>query len=184
MHSPTLNGHPHCLLYLNLQTFFSWTPCNLSPYTVFPSLKMDAFADMRTIMLVKWDLYLSPSLWTCCGRYTYRSKSCLSHAKEVVYRIAFFALFVTYCTWAPAPESPVCFPRPVVNCNGIKGETCSTCLKADYDIKCQGPKYDKYVIVGYCFIVYVVTLPAVAFVMVWRINKRQTNQVNMHIREN
>ena len=159
-------------------------------HCVSPILKMDAFDNMKAMMGVNmgvivisfvvymlWKIHISRRM-----NLDQEGKvKVLSQAKEVVYRITFFVLFVTYLSTC----SRIARTLPLAShklCNDLKETICIEYLKADYSIKCQGPEYDKDVIVSYCFIVYVVTLPTVAFVMLWRINRRQTNH-QMHTGE-
>ena len=173
------------VFYFSIYKFYSLlNVLQFAPiHCVFPSLRMDTFDDMKVMMglnmgviVVSFVVYM---LWkTHISRRRNLDQEgkvkVLSHAKEVVYRIAFFMLYSTYlstCSKIARTLSPACQTL----CVDLKKETCQQYLKADYSIKCQGPKYEKDVIVSYCFIVYVVALPAAAFVILWRINKRQTN---------
>ena len=159
-------------------------------HCVFPILKMDAFDNMKAMMGVNMGvIVISFVVYMLWKIHISRRRNLdqegkvkvLSQAKEVVYRIAFFMLFVTYLSTCSriARTLPLACRKL---CKDLKGQKCSKYLKADYNIKCQGPEYEKDVIVSYCFIVYVVALPAVALVMLWRINRSQTND-QTHMRE-
>ena len=92
----------------------------------------------------------------------------LSHAKVVVYRIAFFVLFVTYCTEYLLQNHPYASP-------GLSRTVYGPQRRDMFDI----PKGRLW---------YQVSRPKIRQicdrVMVWRIKRRQTNQRNTHIREN
>ena len=152
-------------------------------HCVFPSLKMDAFDDMKAMMGVNIGvIVISFVVYMLWKTHISRRRNLdqegkvkvLSQAKEAVYRVAFFMLFATYLSTC----SRIARTLPMAHkqlCQDLERNNCTNYLKADYNIKTEGTKYKDGVIFSYCFIVYVVALPTVAFVMLWRINKRQTN---------
>ena len=152
-------------------------------HCVFPSLKMDAFDDMKAMMGVNIGvIVISFVVYMLWKTHISRRRNLdqegkvkvLSQAKEAVYRVAFFMLFATYLSTC----SRIARTLPMANkelCKDLEGKTCNKYLEADYNIKIESETHENGVILSYCFIVYVVALPTVAFVMLWRINKRQTN---------
>ena len=152
-------------------------------HCVFPSLKMDAFDDMKAMMGVNIGvIVISFVVYMLWKTHISRRRNLdqedkvkvLSQAKEAVYRVAFFMLFATYLSTC----SRIARTFPMANdelCQDLKRNNCTSYLKADYNITIESQTHENGVILSYCFIVYVVALPTVAFVMLWRINKRQTN---------
>ena len=87
--------------------------------------------------------------------------------KAIVKRNLFFFLYVTYLNTClkTAQVVPLACHRICVD---EKDESCEKYLKADYSIDCKGERYNRLVIVGYCSIVYVLVLPAAAFIAIWK----------------
>ena len=87
--------------------------------------------------------------------------------KEVVKKSLFFFLYVTYLNTylKTAQVLPLTCQKICVD---EKKESCEEYLKADYSIDCKGRRYNQLVIVGYCSLVYVIFLPAAAFIAIWK----------------
>ena len=88
--------------------------------------------------------------------------------KEVVKNSLFFFLYVTYLNTClkTAQVLPLACRK---TCGNGKDETsCEEYLNADYSINCKGERYKRLVILGYCSIVYVIFLPAAAFIAIWK----------------
>ena len=94
----------------------------------------------------------------------------ISQTKELVYRNLFFILYVTYLS--------TCFKTASVLplacrdlCRDEKEEFCAKYMKADYNIRCQGSKYNQMVIAAYVSTAYIFVLPAASFIALWRQKK-------------
>ena len=162
--------------------FIQLNVLQFAPITcVFKNLKMDAFDDVNAMMGVNMGvIVISFVVYMLWKTHISRRRNLdqegkvkvLSQAKEAVYRVAFFVLFATYLSTCSR------IARTMANtklCQDLEKKNCTHYLKMDYSIKTEDPIYKEKVILSYCFIVYVVALPAFAFVMLWRINRRQTN---------
>ena len=91
----------------------------------------------------------------------------ISQTKELVYRNAFFFLYVTYLSTCSKTASVLPFAcRKLCRDEGEK--LCNEYLKADYSVRCQGPTYNHLLIVAYIATAYIFVLPAVSFVVLWR----------------
>ena len=91
----------------------------------------------------------------------------ISQSKELVFRNLFFFLYVTYlstCTKTANVLPIACHEL----CRDNKEELCDKYMKADYSIKCQGTKYNHWLIVAYISTAYIVVLPVSSFVALWR----------------
>ena len=92
----------------------------------------------------------------------------ISRSKETVYKNLFFFLYVTYlstCSKTAAVLPPAC--RRL--CRDDEEEFCFKYLKADYSVQCQGQKYDHFLVVAYISITYIVALPIVSVIALWRV---------------
>ena len=101
----------------------------------------------------------------------------LSRAKQLVYTNLFFLLFVTYLNTC----SSVAQLLPLACrelCRDQEKQKCSTFLKGDYTINCKVPSYRRLVIAAYCSIAYVVGLPLISFVILWKHKRRQKSAVS------
>ena len=134
------------------------------------SLKMDAFGNMLAmmslnigLMVIAFLLYSLRKLQVSRNtllRSQEKSKA-LSYAKELVYRNLFFFLYVTYLSTC----SRVSHVLPLACrklCQDKDEQRCSSFLKSDYNVKCEGQRYRRLLIVAYSSIAYVVGLPAIA----------------------
>ena len=91
----------------------------------------------------------------------------ISQTKELVYKNLFFVLYVTYlstCSKTAAVLPLACQEL----CRDQNEEFCYKYLKADYMTKCQGSKYQYFLIAAYISTVYIITLPAASFIALWR----------------
>ena len=88
--------------------------------------------------------------------------------KAIVKRNLFFFLYVTYLNTCLKTAQVVPLACHRICVDEKDAESCEKYLKADYSIDCKGERYNRLVIVGYCSIVYVLVLPAAAFIAIWK----------------
>ena len=91
----------------------------------------------------------------------------LSQTKEIVYRNLFFILYVTYLSTCTKTAYVLPFACRKL-CRDEKEESCFKYLKADYSVRCQGPKYNHLLILAYISTAYIIALPAASFTALWR----------------
>ena len=91
----------------------------------------------------------------------------ISHAKEFAYRNLFFVLYVT--NLSTCSKTATVLPLACRElCRDEKEKVCRKYLKADYSIQCQDSTYSQLVIVGYISAAYIIVLPLVTFIALWR----------------
>lgn len=90
-----------------------------------------------------------------------------SQEKDLLSRNVFFFLYVTYLSTCSKTVNVLPFACREL-CRDEKESFCNKYLRADYSIRCQGPKYNSLLIVTYISVVYVTALPAAAFIALWR----------------
>ena len=90
-----------------------------------------------------------------------------SQAKELLSRNVFFFLYVTYLSTCSKTVNVLPFACREL-CRDEKESFCNKYLRVDYSIRCQGPKYNSLLIVAYLSVIYVIALPAAAFIALWR----------------
>ena len=144
----------------------------------FPELKIDAFGDLFAILTVNAAVIIL-SLCVYGIRKLYLLRSSLddrqkavkmSQTKELIYRNAFFILYVTYlstCSKTAAVLPLAC--RTL--CNDDEEDDCTRYLKVDFGINCDSSRYKRLVIVGYVAVGYVILVPAASFLILWRQRK-------------
>ena len=91
----------------------------------------------------------------------------ITQTKELVYKNLFFVLYVTYlstCSKTAAVLPLACQDL----CRDENEEFCYKYLKADYMTKCQGSKYQYFLMGAYISTVYIITLPTASFIVLWR----------------
>ena len=94
----------------------------------------------------------------------------VSQSKELMYRNLFFFLYVTYLStcYKAASVLPLACGKL---CRDDKEVLCSTYLKADYSVQCEGQKYNHMLVMGYISTAYIIVLPVVTFFALWRQRK-------------
>ena len=90
-----------------------------------------------------------------------------SQAKELIYRNLFFFLYVTYLSTCSKTANVLPLACHII-CLDEKEETCRKFLKADYNVDCNVPEYNKIVIAGYFAVLYIAVLPTASLVVLWR----------------
>ncbi|XP_022782281.1 uncharacterized protein LOC111323230 [Stylophora pistillata] len=91
----------------------------------------------------------------------------ISLTKVLIYRNVFFFLYVTYLSTCSKTASVMPFACQKL-CKDRREEFCDEYLKVDYSIKCQGANYTHLLIVAYISAAYVIALPSVSFIALWR----------------
>ena len=144
-------------------------------HCILSGLKFDAFTSLFAVMGLNIAAVIVAL--SSLALATWRSTRHMSNEEEkmkkkeqikaIVKRSLFFFLYVTYLNTClkTAQVVPLACHRICVN---EKDESCEEYLKADYSIDCKGERYNRLVIVGYCSIVYVIVLPAAAFIAIWK----------------
>ena len=93
----------------------------------------------------------------------------LSTTKEFLYRNVFLFLFITY----PSTCSAILRILPLA-CHELCTEIlCTQYLKSDYSIKCEGDGYNFVKIFAFAASSYIVVLPGIVFLALWRRRRQQ-----------
>ena len=147
-------------------------------HCLFPSWKQNAFSKMYVIfgsnfcvMFLAFGCYWIKKLFLL-RKPTSESlevKDSLSATKEFLYRNVFLYLFITY----PSTSSAILRTLPVA-CHKLCTEmSCKFYLKADYSVECEGKKYEFFTLFAFVASSYIVLLPALIFVALWRRRRKQ-----------
>ena len=113
----------------------------------------------------------------------------ISATKEIVFRNLFFFLYVTYLGTCAKTANVLPLACQTL-CRDKEEEFCYSYMKADYSIQCQGKKYNHWLILAFISAAYIVALPTVTFIAIWRLrrvsfasddNKLQTTGSGMEI---
>ena len=151
-----------------------------------PSLQVDAFGRLLAMMsfnagviVIALVIYFARKLQIARNKQMLDDEKVktLSRAKQLVYTNLFFMLFVTYLNTC----SSVAQLLPLACrelCRDQENQKCSTFLKVDYTINCKVPSYRRLVIAAYCSIAYVVGLPLISFLILWKHKRRQKSAVS------
>ena len=91
----------------------------------------------------------------------------ISETKELVFRNLFFFLYVTYLSTCTKTASVIPLACQKL-CRDEKEELCYKYMKADYSIQCQGTKYNHWLILAFISAAYIIALPALSFIALWR----------------
>ena len=144
-------------------------------HCLFPNLKVDAFGSLFAILAmnvvaVVMAVFIYGLRKLTLTRNVLNGGERLkktSEAKELIYRNLFFFLFVTYLNTCSSTATVLPLACRTI-CIDEKEEICYRVLKADFNIKCTSPKFQRLVIVAYCALVYIIALPTAAMVALWR----------------
>ncbi|XP_078378081.1 uncharacterized protein LOC144661254 [Oculina patagonica] len=92
---------------------------------------------------------------------------CIAQTKGMVSRNLFFFLYVTYLSTCAKTANVLPLACQKL-CRDEKEVSCSSYMKADYSIQCQGTKYNHWLIVAYISTAYIYALPISTFIALWR----------------
>lgn len=154
-----------------------WNLLQIAPlHCLFPSIHVDAFRSLFASMALNASAItffafifgVRYVMISASGSLTKEEKSKrILHAKELIYKNLFFFLFVTYLSTCSKTANvlPLACRRL---CRDNEETLCDNYLKADYGIRCSGPRYHLLLIGAYFNIIYVIFLPAFAITVLWR----------------
>ena len=91
----------------------------------------------------------------------------ISQTKEIVLRNLFFFLYVTYLGTCAKTANVLPLACQTL-CRDKKEEFCYSYMKADYSIQCHGTKYNHWLILAYISAAYIVAMPTMSFIALWR----------------
>ena len=148
-------------------------------HCLFTGLNVDAFANLFAIMTINAVVIASACvaygvrkvIISRNGKMGEEEKSQkIAEFKEAVYKNVFFFLYVTYlstCT-KTAAVLPLACRTLCRDQREDKDELCLEYLQVDYSIQCHDHWYNKVVIVAYISTAYIISLPAVMFIALWK----------------
>ena len=147
-------------------------------HCLFPEFKIDAFGDLFAILtmnaaviILSFFVYGIRKLYLLRSTLDDQQKALkMSQTKEVIYRNAFFILYVTYLSTC-SKTAAVLPPASRTLCSDDEKDYCTTYLKADFSINCASSRYKRLVKVGYVAVGYVLLLPAASFLTLMRKRK-------------
>ena len=145
-------------------------------HCILPGLKFDAFTSLFAAMgfniaaVIVALSSLALATWISTRRMSNEEekRKKKERIKAIVKRNLFFFLYVTYLNTCLKTAQVVPLACHRICVDEKDAESCEKYLKADYSIDCKGERYNRLVIVGYCSIVYVIALPAAAFIAIWK----------------
>ena len=145
-------------------------------HCLLPQLKVDAFESLFVILAMNASavLFAVVAYWVRKFMITRNSQlddepksRQISQTKELVYRNLFFFLFVTYLSTCSNTANVLPLTCREI-CYDNTGENCFKYLKSDFTVECRSARYKRLVIVAYCAIFYIVSLPLAAYGVLWR----------------
>ncbi|KAL9979450.1 hypothetical protein ACROYT_G017121 [Oculina patagonica] len=147
-------------------------------HCLFSNLKINAFGSLFAILAMNAGaIFLSFLVYGLRKLFLLRStlseeqkEKKAAKTKELIYRNLFFFLYVTYLSTCSKTANVLPLACRTL-CLDDKEEMCHIYLKADYNIKCQGPKYNRLVSVAYCAVLYIIFLPTASLIALWRQRK-------------
>ena len=144
-------------------------------HCTFPGLKVDAFGSLFAILAINAAaIIISLAIYGLRKLILRRSSlderdiaAKTSEVKELIYKNLFFVLYVTYLSTCSKTANVIHLACREL-CDDENVKDCRKFLKADYSIKCQGPKYSRLVVVAYCAVIYIILLPTVPMLILWK----------------
>ena len=160
-------------------------------HCLFPNLKVDAFGSLFAMLALN-----ATAIAAAFAAYGLRKLTLIrstleeeqklektSQTKELIYKNLFFFLYITYLSTFSKAASVLPLACQTL-CFDEKEGSCQTFLKADYKIKCSSPQFNRSVIVSYCTILYLLSLPTAALVALWRQRSHFRKKVTAMMNEN
>ena len=152
-------------------------------HCLFPSWKQNAISKMYlmlgsnagVILLAVISFWIRKLflLWSINKEQPSKKRTKLSTTKEFLYRNVFLFLFITY----PSTCSAILRILPLA-CHKVCTESsCTRYLKADYSMKCEGDKYNFVKLFAYAASSYIVVLPGLVFLALWRRRRQQLSRM-------
>lgn len=143
-------------------------------HCLFPGMKADAFANLFAIMAINAVIIAMSGLIyavrkaTLLRQATLQEKSDkLAQLKEAVYKNLFFLLYVTYLS--TCSKTATVLPLACRElCQDVREDICAKYVKSDYSIRCDDHRYKKLVVVAFLSTIYVLALPIIAFLTLWK----------------
>ena len=144
-------------------------------HCLFPKLELDAFGSLFAILVIN-AAFIIISLVIYGIRKIFLMRSGLdevdiatktSQAKELIYRNLFFVLYVTYLSTCSKTANVLPLACRKL-CDDENVKDCPKFLKVDYNVQCQGPRYDRLVKVAYCAVIYIILLPTTSMIVLWK----------------
>ena len=154
-------------------------------HCLLPSLKFDAFGSLFAMLamnaaaiIVALVVYGLRKLFLMKHNSTEQQRLFkASQAKELIYRNLFFFLYVTYLNTCSKTANVLPLACHTV-CMDENDERCQRFLKADYNVDCTGPEYNRLVIVAYCAVLYIIFLPTASWIALWKQQRTDSRQKN------
>ena len=152
-------------------------------HCLFPSLKVDAFGKLFVTLalnalaiIIGFTVYGIRKLVLRRGNLTEEQKlKKVSQTKELIYKNVFFFLFVTYLSTCLKTANVLPLACRTL-CIDEKESNCHKFLKADYEVECTSPEFNRSVIVAFFAVGYIVLIPAVSGFTLWRKRSIVQNQ--------
>ena len=152
-------------------------------HCLFPNLTVDAFGSLFAMLAMNCIAIIVASAVYGLRKLILTRKTLneeqklekVSQTKELIYRNLFFFLYVTYLSTCSKTANVVPLACHTL-CLDETEETCNRFLKADYNIKCTSPEYNRSVIVTYSAFGYILFLPAASLVAL----RRYHNSLRYH----
>ena len=147
-------------------------------HCILPDLKVDAFGSLFAILAINAAV-IAISVVIYGLRKLFLMRSSLderdtvvksSQAKELIYRNLFFVLYVTYLSTCSKTANVLPLACREL-CDDENEKDCQKFLKADYSIICQGPEYNRLVVVAFCAVLYIFLLPTASMIVLWKQRK-------------
>ena len=158
-------------------------------HCLFPKLRVDAFGSLLVAMTINaLAIGISTVAYGVRRVIILRSRSLqaeeklrgIVQMKELVCRFLFFFLYVTYLSTCSKTVNVLPLACRKL-CRDANDDFCYNYMKADYSIQCQGPRYNHLLIGAYLSVAYVVALPIIAFITVWRSRKQGASTTDTEI---
>ena len=151
-------------------------------HCLFPSWKQNAISKMYLMLgsnasvilfaVVSFWIRKLFLLWSINKEQSSKRRIELSTTKEFLYRNVFLFLFITY----PSTCSAILRIFPLA-CHELCSESsCTQYLKADYSLKCEGDEYNFVKLVAFAASSYIVVLPGLVFLALWRRRRQQLSR--------
>ena len=148
-------------------------------HCLYPNLKVDAFGRLYAILSINAAIIILGFAVYSIRKVLITRKAFESQednvkkileTKQMTYRAVFFFLYVTYLSTCSKTASVLPLACRTL-CYMENEKDCDAFLRADFSINCSHQEFRRSVIVAYCSVLYIILLPTVSLLILWRHRK-------------
>ena len=128
-------------------------------------------------VIISFTFFYMRRMYLCKRNFIHvdERENLISGTKEVSFRYAFLFLFILYPAMC-AQIFQILPPSCQKICTGDQEKTCQSFLRSDYRLQCFTDTHNKFSILAFSLLSFVVGFPLLVFFLLWKYHYRKCNQ--------